>query len=76
LRPLWDQIKERTFDITHSKHVEIEKELDPGDRRLSPSDFGFHNIIVISDWMLKFIHFEYAGWDDPAKMVCDFFLSA
>ncbi len=22
---------------------------------------------------LKFIDFEYAGWDDPAKMICDFF---
>ena len=22
---------------------------------------------------MKFIDFEYAGWDDPAKMVCDFF---
>jgi hypothetical protein len=22
---------------------------------------------------LKFIDFEYAGWDDPAKTVCDFF---
>jgi hypothetical protein len=22
---------------------------------------------------LKFIDFEYAGWDDPAKLVCDFF---
>jgi len=23
---------------------------------------------------LRFIDFEYAGWDDPVKMVCDFFL--
>ena len=23
--------------------------------------------------MLTFIDFEYAGWDDPAKTVCDFF---
>ena len=22
---------------------------------------------------LRFIDFEYAGWDDPAKLVCDFF---
>lgn len=22
---------------------------------------------------MRFIDFEYAGWDDPAKLVCDFF---
>ena len=41
-------------------------------RVLSPSDFGFHNCLVTSAG-LKFIDFEYAGWDDPAKTVCDFF---
>lgn len=41
-------------------------------RVLSPSDFGFHNCLV-TDSGLKFIDFEYAGWDDPAKTVCDFF---
>jgi thiamine kinase-like enzyme len=43
------------------------------DRRLSPSDFGFHNALLTKSGQLKFIDFEYAGWDDPAKMVCDFF---
>ena len=42
------------------------------ERVISPSDFGFHNCIVTPTG-LKFIDFEYAGWDDPAKMVCDFF---
>jgi hypothetical protein len=39
---------------------------------VSPSDFGFHNAIR-TDAGVKFIDFEYAGWDDPAKMVSDFF---
>ena len=42
------------------------------DKCLSPSDFGFHNVIVEKDKILRFIDFEYAGWDDPAKMVSDF----
>jgi hypothetical protein len=41
-------------------------------RVISPSDFGFHNCIATKSG-LKFIDFEYAGWDDPAKTVCDFF---
>ena len=44
-----------------------------GDRCLSPSDFGFHNALRERGGRLRFFDFEYAGWDDPAKAVCDFF---
>jgi hypothetical protein len=50
---------------------------DPGavvdERCVSPSDFGFHNALLQSDGNLCFLDFEYAGWDDPAKMAGDFF---
>ena len=42
-------------------------------RVISPSDFGFHNALRGEDGRLAFLDFEYAGWDDPAKLVCDFF---
>jgi hypothetical protein len=42
-------------------------------RRVSPSDFGFHNALLTPEGGLVFCDFEYAGMDDPAKMVCDFF---
>lgn len=38
---------------------------------ISPSDFGFHNILLYKE-ELKFFDFEYAGLDDPIKLVCDF----
>lgn len=38
---------------------------------LSPSDFGFHNSLRRPDGRLAFVDFEYFGWDDPAKLVCD-----
>jgi len=44
------------------------------ERQLSPSDFGFHNALRRPDGQLVFLDFEYFGWDDPAKMVCDFLL--
>jgi hypothetical protein len=47
--------------------------LPPDARCLSPSDFGFHNALRAPDGTLRFLDFEYAGWDDPARMVCDFF---
>jgi hypothetical protein len=46
--------------------------LPQNERCVSPSDFGFHNTLVQGDRVI-FIDFEYAGWDDPAKLVGDFF---
>ncbi|MDD5629640.1 MAG: phosphotransferase, partial [Elusimicrobia bacterium] len=43
-------------------------------RTLSPSDFGFHNALRTGGGRIKFLDFEYFGWDDPAKTVCDFLL--
>jgi hypothetical protein len=47
--------------------------LPAASRCLSPSDFGFHNALGRPDGTLCFLDFEYAGWDDPAKAVGDFF---
>jgi hypothetical protein len=64
MREIFRQIREKVGNA--------EVRLDDADRRISPSDFGFHNALAAGD-RLRFIDFEYAGWDDPAKMVCDFF---
>jgi len=39
---------------------------------LSPSDFGFHNALILKSGKLVFHDFEYFGWDDPAKLISDF----
>lgn len=46
-------------------------ELDPALQILSPSDFGSHNALLTADQQTFFVDFEYFGWDDPAKLVCD-----
>lgn len=53
--------------------IEALDHLVPGQRCISPSDFGFHNAIRRSMPPPCFFDFEYAGIDDPAKLVCDFF---
>jgi hypothetical protein len=45
--------------------------LAPDCRALSPSDFGLHNAVRGEDGQLRFIDFEYFGWDDPVKLVSD-----
>ena len=51
----------------------FETDLNDDYQLLSPSDFGFHNTLLTKDG-LKFIDFEYFGWDDPVKLTCDFLL--
>ncbi|MCK1386285.1 aminoglycoside phosphotransferase family protein [Bradyrhizobium sp. 21] len=46
-------------------------DLAPAHRALSPSDFGLHNALRGEDGRLRFIDFEYFGWDDPVKLVSD-----
>jgi len=53
--------------------IKLNAEISKFDQCLSPSDFGFHNALLPADGAIRFIDFEYAGWDDPAKTVCDFF---
>ena len=67
LIPAWTKI--RRFILENENP---EKHLVESQRCFSPSDFGFHNAIQ-SPRGLVFFDFEYAGWDDPAKMACDFF---
>jgi len=53
--------------------IPFERDLPPGERTLSPSDFGFHNALR-RDGSLVFLDFEYFGWDDPAKLLADLLL--
>jgi hypothetical protein len=39
----------------------------------SPSDFGAHNALRLSSGKVMFYDFEYFGWDDPVKLVSDFY---
>jgi hypothetical protein len=65
----WEEIKDRISAGQGSMSME----LDADDRCISPSDFGFHNALLRDSGEICFIDFEYAGWDDPAKMAGDFF---
>lgn len=64
-----DFIKVSTQRLGIDAHTELLKD----ECCVSPSDFGFHNALIAANNTPKFLDFEYAGWDDPAKMICDFF---
>lgn len=73
LREAWADIVDKARRKCSQLGLSVDEALAPADRCLSPSDFGFHNAILESSGRVRFIDFEYAGWDDPAKLVCDFF---
>lgn len=73
LNDLWEHTKTDLLLGCESLGISPETGLSNEDRCLSPSDFGFHNALLRPDASVCFIDFEYAGWDDPAKAVGDFF---
>jgi hypothetical protein len=70
LIPLWESLQK--WQDTHFPHENFEQKLDDEIQILSPSDFGFHNAIKMTDGSYTWIDFEYFGWDDPIKLVADF----
>lgn len=72
--PALELVKEHTEGALEKLGVSFSKQLDAAERTLSPSDFGFHNALRQRDGRIVFLDFEYFGWDDPAKMICDFLL--
>jgi thiamine kinase-like enzyme len=73
IKHCWDKIKSQIILDCNNNNIPFDIELTQDDKVLSPSDFGFHNALLSESGNLVFIDFEYAGWDDPAKLVGDFF---
>ena len=70
ITPTWQNIRSQAISAAGDRYFE---ELSEENRCLSPSDFGFHNAILGTGGTVHFLDFEYAGWDDPAHLFCDFF---
>ncbi len=63
----------REFLNAQAQHLgaDLDSELPPGQRTLSPADHGFHNVLRRAAGRLTFLDFEYAGWDDPAQTLAN-----
>lgn len=68
---LWPTYYKIEQQIHTQLGIKLEQVLPRSEQILSPSDFGFHNMLEAGE-QLYFLDFEYAGWDDPAKLLCDF----
>jgi thiamine kinase-like enzyme len=63
------------YDSIESLGWDLQIPFTEEQQMFSPSDLGFHNILASSTdkGKLVFLDFEYSGWDDPAKLLADFF---
>jgi thiamine kinase-like enzyme len=68
--PLFSSIKKYIHLYCQKKGLPLDYILPQTNRIISPSDVSFTNCIL-QDTNLNFVDFEYAGWDDPAKLVAD-----
>ncbi|WP_413208120.1 phosphotransferase [Rhodospirillum sp. A1_3_36] len=73
LEPQWLRVKASILESCTAVGVDPTARLPEADIIVSPSDFGFHNALWQDARGLTFLDFEYAGWDDPAKLAGDFF---
>lgn len=67
---LTDRIEERVRKMSGNIY---ERPLDLDMKRLSPTDFGVHNMLFRPTGDICFIDFEFFGWDDPMKLVSNFY---
>ena len=58
----------------HAENPTFSIELPKARQSLIPADFGFHNAIKTAGGRMRFIDFEYFGWDDPVRLTADFLL--
>lgn len=72
-RGRWTDMINRIQKKANAIGLNVTAPLESSQRCISPSDFGFHNALRQPDGTPRFLDFEYAGWDDPAKLAGDFF---
>jgi phosphotransferase family enzyme len=73
LKPAWALVRTKVVGTSTQAKRDLDTVIDRRDVIMSPSDFGFHNTLLGPDGVLRFLDFEYAGRDDPAKLAGDFF---
>ena len=67
--PAFDRARERAQDYDGYASPLARRQ-----RRLIAADFGFHNALRQPGRGLRFLDFDYFGWDDPVKLAADIVL--
>ncbi len=69
--PAWRRTRAFIQQGAQAAGLKLDSRLPVSQRTLNPADHGFHNVLRGRAGRLIFLDFEYAGWDDPAQMICN-----
>ena len=74
LVPALDVWKQHCADRLDAAGVDFGAEIPRASQLLCSTDFGFRNAIRAESGKIHFVDFECFGWNDPARVLCDFAL--
>ncbi len=73
LSPVWQKILASILNQFQTANIPIDSDLEEAALILSPGELGFHNAILTPQKDVCFVDFDQSGWDDPARVICQFF---
>lgn len=73
LEPAWQMINELALRRCQDARISPTEILPLEARCLSPFDMGLQHALIQPDGTLMFMDFDSAGWDDPARLIANFF---
>lgn len=71
--PLKEIVVGRFMKKINQLEISLSTPLPKAEKTLSPSDYGLHNMLESGPDKWIIFDFEYFGWDDPCKMIADFY---
>lgn len=73
LEPVWQKVLGAVLGQFQTASIDIHQSLPQKQRILSPGNFGFHNVLLTPEKDLCFVDFAQSGWEDPARLINQFF---
>lgn len=73
LEPVWQKVLGAVLDKFQTANIDVRQSLPQERRILSPGNFGFHNALLTPEKDVCFVDFAQSGWEDPARLVNQFF---
>ncbi len=75
LGPIWQKVLGSILNQFQTASIDVDLRLEQAHQFVSPGELGFHNAIITPEREICFVDFDQAGYDDPARTICNFFTS-
>lgn len=73
LEPVWQKVLGAVLGKFQTANIDVRESLPQERWILSPGNFGFHNALLTPEKDVCFVDFAQSGWEDPARLINQFF---